>query len=79
MLSPAALERVSVSYRNGYYDGHDGAPKRNERSTPLGEALSQVDAAGSIRPFSDHDYEAGYKAGANDRKWADHYSKHVPA
>jgi hypothetical protein len=57
MLSPATLERVSVSYRRGYYDGYDGKVADNPQRDPLD------------RPFSNFDYEQGYKAGANDKHW----------
>lgn len=57
MLSPVTLERVSVSYRRGYYDGYDGAPISNPQRDPLD------------RPFANFDYEQGYKAGANDKRW----------
>ena len=56
MLSPATLERVSVSYRRGYYDGYDGKLADNPRRDPLD------------RPFANFDYEQGYKAGANDKR-----------
>ena len=61
MLTPKTLERVSASYRRGYYDGYNGQPA--------------VDAKASEhpfdRPFANADYASGHKAGANDRKWAD--------
>ena len=57
MLSPATLERVSVSYRRGYYDGYDGKPVDNPKRDPLD------------RPFASFDYEQGYKAGASDKRW----------
>lgn len=63
MLSSATLNRVSHSYRRGYYDGYDLTPPKNDpvpdyRGVPL-------------KPFSDYDYSEGYKAGKNDRYWAD--------
>ena len=58
MLSPQTLERVSVSYRRGYYDGYDGKP------VGYGDERHPFD-----RPFANFDYEQGYKAGANDKKW----------
>lgn len=65
MLSPATLNRVSHSYRRGYYDGYEGRENQN---------LPVPDFQGvPLKPFSDFDYSEGYKAGANDRKWADHY------
>lgn len=57
MLSPQTLERVSCSYRRGYYDGYDGKVVDNSQRDPLD------------RPFANFDYEQGYKAGANDKKW----------
>jgi hypothetical protein len=67
MLSPATLERVSCSYRRGYYDGYDGKPEVG----PVA-GLAIVDGAARDpfdRPFSRFDYEQGYKAGASDKKW----------
>jgi hypothetical protein len=55
MLSPTTLERVSCSYRRGYYDGYDGKPVNNPTRHPFDH------------PFANHDYAAGYKAGANDK------------
>jgi hypothetical protein len=60
MLSPQTLNRVSNSYRRGYYDGY-------EKSEAVGE---QTDGPFD-RPFANFDYSEGYKAGANDRLWAD--------
>lgn len=66
MLSPSTLERVSVSYRKGYYDGYDKKPMHK------GEPSLNIEGDGvQIRPFANFDYEEGYKAGANDRKWND--------
>lgn len=56
MLSQSTLDRVSCSYRRGYYDGYDGKPADNRPRDPLD------------RPFANFDYEPGYKAGANDRQ-----------
>ena len=67
MLSPSTLNRVSNSYRRGYYDGHDGKANAND-------AVPTTDNGVPLKPFSDFDYSEGYKAGANDRKWADHYA-----
>lgn len=61
MLSPNVLERVSHSYRRGYYDGQAGRP--------AGDACAPEHPFD--RPFSDHDYKAGHEAGANDRRCAD--------
>jgi hypothetical protein len=59
MLSPAMLERVSASYRRGYYDGYEGREcKDSLPSTGLGD-----------RPFADYDYNQGHHAGANDARW----------
>lgn len=71
MLSPQTLERVSVSYRKGYYDGHAGRT-RAVPETGI-EKINDDTIGGTIRPFADVDYEKGYAAGANDRKWSDHY------
>jgi hypothetical protein len=57
MLSPKTLERVSCSYRRGYYDGYDGKAIDSPQRDPLD------------RPFANFDYEQGYKAGANDKRW----------
>lgn len=62
MLSAATLERVSVSYRNGYYDGH------------AGKHSQYADDPEAMRPFGEFDYQAGYKAGSNDRRWSDTYA-----
>lgn len=59
MLSPQTLERVSNSYREGYYDGYYDRPTKNV------EGKHPFD-----RPFSTFDYDQGYHAGANDAKWA---------
>lgn len=64
MLSPNTLERVSNSYRRGYYDGYEGRENRN---------LPVPDFQGvPLKPFSDFDYSEGFKAGENDRKWSEH-------
>jgi hypothetical protein len=57
MLSPQTLERVSCSYRRGYYDGYDGKP------------ISIPDRDPFDRPFANFDYEQGYSAGVSDKKW----------
>ncbi len=57
MLSPQTLNRVSNSYRIGYYDGYFG---RNQ----------QVKSFDMSKPFANSDYDNGYKAGANDAKWS---------
>lgn len=69
MLSPATLERVSCSYRDGYYAGYFGRAKAAPETGI--EKISDDTIGGTIRPFADVDYEKGYAAGANDRKWAD--------
>lgn len=69
MLSAKTLERVSAAYRKGYYDGHAGRPK-TVPETGI-EKISDDTIGGRIAPFADVDYENGYKAGANDRKWSD--------
>lgn len=60
MLSPQTLERVSCSYRRGYYDGYDGKEMKDAK------APTSFDD----RPFATFDYEQGYKAGANDKRWS---------
>lgn len=61
MLSPATLERVSHSYRRGYYDGAASRPNAND-------PVPTTDNGIPLKPFSDYDYSEGYKAGANDAK-----------
>lgn len=61
MLSPTTLNRVSHSYRRGYYDGYDQKPNKN---LPV-EIFQGV----PMKPFSDYDYSEGYKAGLNDYYW----------
>lgn len=63
MLSPQTLERVSHSYRRGYYAGYFGEENKNN---PVPECRGVP-----LKPFSDFDYSEGYKAGSNDRAWAD--------
>ena len=63
MLSAQTLERVSVAYRRGYYDGYEAR-----------QLFCQVRPE-YIKPFADFDYDEGYKAGANDAKWNRHYAK----
>lgn len=63
MLSAQTLERVSSSYRRGYYDGYDGKPNANL-------PVPTTDSGVPLKPFSDYDYSEGYKAGANDAKWS---------
>jgi hypothetical protein len=57
MMSASTLERVSVAYRRGYYDGYYG--------TNQGAAVKPE----YIKPFAEYDYEQGVHAGANDAKW----------
>lgn len=64
MLSANTLNRVSHSYRRGYYDGYDGKANQNE-------PVPTTDMGIPMKPFSDYDYQEGYGAGANDRKWSD--------
>jgi hypothetical protein len=61
MLSDATLNRVSGDYRRGYRDGY---AKRAENFLGAPDPFNG-------RPFATIDYSDGYKAGANDRKWAD--------
>lgn len=63
MLSSAALNRVSSSYARGYRDGYAG----NDGGDP------KAPRHPFDRPFANFDYREGYAAGANDRKWAEHY------
>ncbi len=62
MLSAATLERVSHSYRRGYYDGYEGRGKKNDPVPTTNNGIP-------LKPFSDFDYDAGHSAGANDAKW----------
>ena len=52
MLTAKTLERVSVAYRRGYYDGYYNRPQSLEIRP------------GYIKPFADSDYAAGYAAGS---------------
>ena len=63
MLSAATLERVSLSYKRGYRAGYAGQSDQDPKGPH-----------GMDRPFADFDFSEGFKAGANDRKWADHYA-----
>ena len=56
--------RVSASYARGYRDGYDKRPAQDAKAPD-----HPFD-----RPFANHDYAAGHKAGVIDRKWADHYA-----
>ena len=58
MLSSQTLERVSVAYRKGYYDGYFN-------QIPFCEIKPEY-----IKPFASFDYKAGYEAGLNDAKWS---------
>ncbi len=64
MLSPETLNRVSHSYRRGYYSGYKLEVKTN---LPILHTESGI----PMKPFSDFDYEEGYKSGLNDRYWVD--------
>jgi hypothetical protein len=64
MLTDATLNRVSGDYRRGY---HDGYAKREENFRNAPDPFNG-------RPFAASDYANRYKAGANDRKWSDHYA-----
>lgn len=68
MLSNATLERVSTSYRRGYLDGRSGRPD-------VGAGIPSE----QIRPFAEFDYAEGYRAGANDRRWADTRAREAAA
>lgn len=63
MLSPATLERVSHSYRRGYYDGYFAREAQND-------PVPATDEGVPLKPFSDFDYNEGHKAGANDAHWS---------
>jgi hypothetical protein len=56
MLTPQALERATPTYRRGYRDGYNKKEK---------------DATWSPGTFLHLDYNDGYDAGANDRRWDD--------
>jgi hypothetical protein len=60
MLSARTLDRVSGSYRRGYNDGYAGR-----------EPVGEVTDGPLDRPFANHDYAEGHKAGKNDRYWDD--------
>lgn len=64
MLGPDTLNRVSSSYRRGYYDGWD---KKLAQNLPV----PTTDNGIPLKPFSDSDYAAGRAAGLNDRYWSD--------
>lgn len=67
MLSAQTLNRVSHSYRRGYYDGYEQREAKNE-------AVPTTDMGIPLKPFSDFDYDEGFKAGENDRRWTDRYA-----
>lgn len=62
VLSAKTLERVSISYRRGYYDGYD-------QKQPQNKSVQKTDNGIPMKPFSDHDYFEGYRAGLNDYYW----------
>lgn len=64
MLSPETLNRVSSSYRRGYYDGYE---KRQASNLPVPTTTNGI----PLKPFSDSDYASGRAAGLNDRYWSD--------
>lgn len=64
MLTPQSLDRVSCSYRRGYYDGYDGRGCKDPHGPD-----HPFD-----RPFANADYVEGHKAGANDAKWERHFT-----
>lgn len=71
MLSPSTLNRVSSSYRRGYYDGHD---LKDAQNLPV-EKTNGI----PMKPFSDFDYQQGFMAGLNDRYWHDFNEKKISA
>lgn len=62
MLRPNTLNRVSDSYRRGYYDGFALKPHANR-------AIPVTDHGIPMKPFSDFDYAEGRAAGLNDYYW----------
>jgi hypothetical protein len=67
MLSNQTLERVGVAYRRGYRDGYDK------------KAAFIAVKPEYIKPFAEHDYTEGHKAGSNDRAWDDYFSGEGPS
>ena len=61
MLSPQTLERVSVAYRRGYYDGYHG------KTGYFGTNVKPV----YTFPFSEGDYKQGIEAGETDKSHDD--------
>ena len=72
MLSPATLERVSHSYRRGYYDGYFAREAKNDPVPHTAEGVP-------LKPFSNFDYDEGHKAGANDAHWEAKLRARTPA
>lgn len=62
MLTTETLNRVSHSYRRGYYDGYDQKPRNNL-------SIDKTENGIPLKPFSDFDYNEGYLAGLNDFYW----------
>ena len=65
MLSAQTLNRVSSSYRKGYYNGYFGEEYAEPK--PLTNLIDAPRGARAIHAFADYDYRKGYHAGANDR------------
>ena len=63
------LSRATCSYRNGYQHGYSGS----EYLAP------NPDVMATGRAFANSDYDAGYKAGANDALWSHYHAKRVHA
>lgn len=59
MLTPSALEKASVGFRSGYNDAQREMPND---PTHGGKHSTTI--------WWEQDYEDGYKAGLNDRKWS---------
>jgi hypothetical protein len=68
MMTNATLERVSISYRDGYRDGYADRPFRG-RETGIAQVMEPEGPP--LRPFADFDYSEGFKAGSNDAAWHD--------
>jgi hypothetical protein len=72
MLRSETLNRVSNSYRKGYYAGY----KSNPKTKPVKDSHENPETPQhfSDKPFADYDYSEGFHAGANDCYWANERS-----